>query len=235
MVALGTVMINVSLLHRKTKMTIQEIKSNYHNVDWLKSNYQKIHYFGLGFIQLKLTPNYRLHFYTKQLPPIVGDEDIHDHRYSFLSHILRGRFEQYLFKMIDGTDYNLEYESCAENAKSEFIKQCSFELISSSVYTAGSSYFIHGNTFHRVKAEEAITLLFRPTDYAKEKARVATLVGQKKVCPFSKRIPEKELWEIIAGKLGYLTEEDFEIKQIDNKKALSYMKKMHEYYTERYK
>lgn len=187
-------------------MILQDIKNNYKNIDWLKKNAQMIHYFGLGFIQLKLALKedisiYRLHFYTEKLPPIIGDEDIHDHRYPFISHILKGKFSQTLFQLIDGDSYILEYESCKEGTEPEFIRKCNFDAIYISTYTAGSVYGLNHDTFHKVETEEAITLLCRPERYEVERARVGRLVDSPKVCPFSKKIEEKELWDIVASML----------------------------------
>lgn len=177
------------------------IKNEYTNIDWLKANHTKIHYFGLGFIQLKLTPEFRLHFYTKKLPAIVGDEDIHDHRYYFSSHVLKGTFNQKIFQMRQGDDYELEYDSCQEGCKPEKIGECSFKLLTLSNYSAGSGYYIDENTFHQVFSDDAITLIYRPHNHTKPKARVAHKKGTPKVCPFSKKVPEEVLWEIVKEML----------------------------------
>lgn len=39
------------------------------NLAWLKANHRTIHYFGLGFIQLKLDESRRMHFYVPSLKP----------------------------------------------------------------------------------------------------------------------------------------------------------------------
>jgi hypothetical protein len=50
--------------------------------------------------------------------------------------------------------------------------------------------------FHRVKASNCITLIER-TDYKKALAHVVRPFGEVSVCPFSKKVDEKELWEIV--------------------------------------
>ena len=172
------------------------------DVDWLKTECEKIYYFGLGFIQIKFkNKRFRVNIYTTDLPPIVGDEDIHDHRYSFGSEILAGEFFQHIFQKIEGDKYILEEESCNANDPSNFLGYCDFVKLTTSIYTEGSFYEIDHNTFHRVSAGEAITLLTRPLDYAKPKARVARLKNAPKVCPFSKVLPDEELWEIVTKNL----------------------------------
>ena len=173
------------------------ILAHYGNIDWLKSNKTVIHYFGLGFIQLKLGPNYRLHFYTAKLPPIVGHEDIHNHRYGFESFILKGRFFQQIYNIVEGDDYVMELESCEDGSESEYLGTCDADLIHVSAYNAGSRYSVSHKAYHSAFAEEAITLIRRPTEYAKDRATVVRPSGTPKVCPFSKKLPEAELWKIV--------------------------------------
>lgn len=39
----------------------------YLDTDFLRKNHQLIHFFGLGFVQLKLDANLRMHFYHRFL------------------------------------------------------------------------------------------------------------------------------------------------------------------------
>lgn len=58
------------------------------------------HYFGLGFIQLKLSEHWRIHFWMPSWPTIPGAEtEFHDHRYDFISKVLHGRLEQEVFEV----------------------------------------------------------------------------------------------------------------------------------------
>ena len=93
------------------------------DIDWLKKNAESIHYFGLGFIQVKINFPNRIHFYTTQLDKTVQEEEIHNHRYNFKSQILKGRFTQTIFTA-NKTDLSYTHymtqESCNENDKTEF-------------------------------------------------------------------------------------------------------------------
>lgn len=175
------------------------------NIDWLKSEAAMIHYFGLGFIQLKLKdPSVRIHFYTKLLPPIVAEEDIHNHRYGFKSYIIKGEFTQELFLPVRVTDtdqedssYVIEKESCKEGQTADVYGYCeSFKSIHKAKYAKNSNYHLDHETFHRVSSTDAITLLHRE-DYKKDAALVARPIGGTKVCPFSQKIEEPRLWEIV--------------------------------------
>lgn len=168
----------------------------------LKQKSTMIHYFGLGFIQIKLGQTYRLHIYTDILPAIIGKEDIHNHRYDFTSHILYGSLYQELYELIDDTTHVIEEESCKEGyvASDSTKKLCGIKKISDQHFCKGSSYTIDHRTFHRVASSDAITLLTR-SDYKKELAEVVRPLGAHKICPFSKKVAEDELWSIVDNVL----------------------------------
>jgi hypothetical protein len=168
----------------------------YLNIDWLKANHQLIHYFGLGFIQLKIDDSTRMHFYTPKLPPIVAEEDVHSHRYDFFSQVLKGFLNQSIFNVIEGDSHLRELESCKEDVKSEVSPSlCALKLCSEHKYLKGSAYFISTDTFHRVSAE-GITLLKR-SEVKKNFAEVIRPVNGNKICPFSAKVEKSRLWEIV--------------------------------------
>lgn len=172
------------------------------SLDDLQRRCEKIHYFGLGFIQLKLNFHERIHFYTTELPRITPWEEVHNHRYNFHSQILSGRLTQQFFKIVAGNDHIAEEESCQEGvASSSEGRICSLERTSALTLPAGSSYWIDHETLHRVEApEECITFLTR-SEYLKEKALVVRHVREEKVCPFSQKVPEARLWAIVERML----------------------------------
>lgn len=174
------------------------------NVDELRKSYEMVHYFGLGFIQLKLNPVNRIHFYTKLLPAIISEEDIHNHRYEFTSKILAGELTQEIFGVdTEGYNWLMEDESCREGAEAvSQPKEVSIYPLYTGVYSAGTQYTIKPNTFHRVSAKDnTITHLTRGP-LVKENAQVIRHVDSEKVCPFSKKVSEAELWEFIEVIVG---------------------------------
>jgi hypothetical protein len=173
-------------------------------IDWIKKNNIKIHYFGLGFIQVKLNDFERLHFYTNKLSKTVEDEEIHNHRYNFVSLILKGKFTQSIFEVksdING-DYLLTKESCDENNKMDFPKEpVSIIKVYEQYYLESHSYHINHNTFHTVHAEDnTITFLKRST-YMKEYADVIFHKNKSLTCPFSNKVSENDLYDIIKSML----------------------------------
>lgn len=170
------------------------------DVVWLKQNCKLIHYFGLGFIQLKINNAIRFHFYTEELPAIVGDEDVHNHRYDFTSEIIKGSLTQEIYRKTDGDDYVLCEETCQAGVECHTKPvSCGIKLASRQVFVAGSEYWIDHDTFHRVYSTNAITRLTR-TDYKKDLAQVIRPKDTTPVCPFSQKISEEELW-CIVGKM----------------------------------
>lgn len=167
------------------------------DIDLLKNEYKHIHFFGLGFIQLKLDEYLRLHFYSSSLPCFMNEEEIHNHRYNFESCILKGTLKSEHYNIVEGNEYILEQESCKPGIilKTE-PKLCSIKHISSHVYNEGSKYKIEHDEFHKVEGIECITQVVRGF-YMKENADVVRKVDSEKICPFSKNIPESELWNIV--------------------------------------
>jgi len=177
---------------------------DYLNVDWLRANHTMVHYFGLGFIQLKLDDMERMHFYIPGLEPTVPMEDVHNHRYNFTSRILKGTLTQYLYTVRQDVvgHHELEDVTCAEG-ETPYQHPGVYWVTqdSSHTYAAGSSYFISHAQFHKVKPRGlCITLLDRSL-HRKDRAQVARSIGTQPVCPFGKKIPEPELWEHIAEAL----------------------------------
>ncbi len=165
--------------------------------DFLKKETKFIHYFGLGFIQLKLNDKERVHFYNKVLPAIIDLEDVHNHRYNFESKIISGSLKQNIYRTLPGTTHFLKQESCNPNNKVNISGYLlSIDLLYSHELTKNSHYFIDHNTFHNVQSDNCITYIKR-SDYKKELADVITKVNQPLICPFSQKIEENYLWEIV--------------------------------------
>lgn len=175
------------------------------DIDWLKNNHTLIHYFGLGFIQIKINQNYRLHFYTEKLPKIVDEEEVHNHRYSFTSKILYGKLIQRVYTITEtdeaNTLYTLEEESCNKEKPLHRDKRyCSLHEMGMQMFIAQSKYNIHHSVFHKIDAHDTITLIKRG-EYMKENAEVIRHKDANKICPFSQVVDEKLLWNIVEEML----------------------------------
>lgn len=168
----------------------------------LKDNHIRLYYFGLGFIQLKINETYRLHFYSARLPAIT--EDIHNHRYNFQSKILKGNIINRIWCVsYDApTNHIMLNESCNPNiAAPKTTTPCSVHLYEEASYSAGDIYHMDDSIFHQVQANNCITLLKRGP-YTKEFAQIVLPENKESVCPFSKEVDQKILWEVIEEMLS---------------------------------
>jgi hypothetical protein len=174
------------------------------DIDHLRSFEVEPAYFGLGFIQLKIKRNGRVHFYHDDLPVLA--EEPHNHRYGFISYIMQGYFDQTIYQFTEdaaGT-YYMDFEDCNPDLSDVTPPR---ELIGSitelfhAEYQAGDYYRIEADTLHTVSGREnAITYLVRDEPF-KDFAGVVRGIGEDKVCPFSQPIPVKECWEMIEDML----------------------------------
>lgn len=170
------------------------------DINFLKNNHQMIHFFGLGFVQLKLDNQLRMHFYHPDIKPITPDEEIHNHRYDFISNIIAGSFSQELFKVTSGDS---DFYMIEENCKSEkLVDPVKVPVIITSLgfnhYKAGDSYTCVTSDFHRVKTDFAITRLYRG-QIMSDNALVIKNKNDESICPFSKQLSNNECWEIIES------------------------------------
>ena len=183
----------------------------------------KIHYFGLGFIQIKMNARERYHFYSMNLKNhSMGWEEFHTHRYNFHSLVIKGQLVQDIVRIIDNCDggYMLEQESCSvEEIPVEHklpVSTCDVRELMLLSMVAGSSYNINRNVFHRVRFyEDTITKVTKiPDGYSTEKNVLSEIyhdkyawVARKKLaqkeCPFKagENFTENQLWEIVEKML----------------------------------
>jgi phosphoribosyl-ATP pyrophosphohydrolase len=179
-------------------------QSKYLNIDHLRNFEVDPAYFGLGFIQLKIDIENRIHFYHDVLP--VLSETPHDHRYKFTSHVLQGTLEQTLFQW-DNTpvgDHEKHLVDCSATSNLLTRQPPINGRITPTLrasFTSGSWYEIEANTLHTVSGKNnAITHLQRGEAY-KDFATVVAKNGDNIVCPFSDPITTSRCWELIEDML----------------------------------
>lgn len=167
------------------------------STEWIVKNAKMIHYFGLGFIQVKLNEFERLHFYTDKLPTTVGMEEIHNHRYNFVSTILKGQLYQEIYDTnIAGNTHIMTKESCTVKKAPKCETICTIIPFYNNTYYKDQEYYIDHNTFHTVHSTNAITHIVR-SEYKKLYADVIRPIGIELTCPFSANVEQDKLIEII--------------------------------------
>lgn len=174
-------------------------------VDSLRQSGCIPHWFGLGFIQLKLNDSQRLHFWHPDLTQDVSDEELHDHRYEFTSKLLVGELTHQVFEFVVDPlgDHEMVQVACepGKEVDPEPISRGRIHAAGTYVLRPGSQYTFPPTGFHRTVANRAVTLLTRGPKVA-EFARVIRKLGEASVCPFAREIPEAELWDYIDDLLG---------------------------------
>lgn len=164
--------------------------------DWLRAHATTAHYFGLGFVQVKLDDRRRVHFYHPDVPAFV--EEPHDHRYGFVSRVLRGSLVNRVFRLVPGDSHEVSYESCRQGGpETPPGFRSGLEQVGEFAVHEGSGYHVHPEAFHTVHPETpTVTFLERELP-SKEFARVVRPAGAPAVCPFSRPMPEDEVWRIV--------------------------------------
>lgn len=152
------------------------------------------HYFGLGFIQMKLDETWRMHVWVPDWPTIPGAEDeLHDHRYGFQSHVLAGALEHELFAL--GMVYRLAFSDAQELVEVTCQPgQLDTPVVAGHVFPehmgsfrveAGQSYALGPHAFHRSRPVGPTVTLVKRGPVVKDLARVIRVPGTAFTCPFS--------------------------------------------------
>jgi hypothetical protein len=186
---------------------MNENLDQYLDANYLRSTAEHApHWFGLGFIQLKLNHVQRIHFWHPGLVADLPDEELHDHRYNFTSHILKGQLTNEVWQFVTADTGTLELitVSCTPGASEEpvAISRGFTVMLASHTMQAGDHYRMHMDTLHRIRASHAITLLERDA-ITKDLARVVRNPAMTFVCPFAAPKPVDELWELIKDCINY--------------------------------
>lgn len=163
----------------------------------LKDTFTKIHFFGLGFIQVDTLNGDRYHFYTDTLSGGGNSvESKHTHRYSFTSDILSGCLIQDIWEERVGYDYAVTYNTCGRVVGGVVPESYTATLHLSEVMKnyQGSEYTITPDIIHSVRAVDTITKLKRDLTATTDFAKVYNLKHAQINCPFSHEVSEEVLW-----------------------------------------
>jgi hypothetical protein len=181
--------------------TFNQDFQKYIDVEFLKSTGAVPHYFGLGFIQLKIDDTLRLHFWHPALTATVPEEEMHDHRYNFTSRVLRGSTTHKIWNFVEDEngDHGLFNVSCKPGDSTEpaFLATGRVEPAGSYSMVEGSVYTFPHDQFHQIEATECITLVSRDA-VVKELATIVKPIASGHVCPFALKLDKDYLWDLIA-------------------------------------
>lgn len=168
------------------------------------------YYFGLGFIQIKLDQTWRLHVWTPDWPTIPGAEsELHNHRYDFYSHVLRGALRHELAVLApetDQPDQHLEMiaVSCkpgrSEEPQSMGVR--GVNLVGDFEVVAGGHYQLGHAAFHRSFPIGPTVTLVQRGNFVAEDALVLREPNTPSHCPFSIEKTTQECWKKVDEILG---------------------------------
>lgn len=184
------------------------------NINWLRKMSQENgtppYWFGLGFIQLKLTADTRIHFWVPWVKS-TEREEIHNHRYNFTSRVLLGELHKEIYAVTTGVyegfpldeTHELFTTNCAPGVEGEVTQVTPAWCKKIAEFDLGedSTYWFGHDQFHTTEGTEfAITYLEREPK-AKSDAMVVKLKGAPTTCPFAKTLPVNEIWDHIERAL----------------------------------
>jgi hypothetical protein len=114
------------------------------------------HALGFQKVVLRELPNgvqLRLHIWNSDVNRLP--EDIHDHRYSFVSHVISGSLTNKLYvsdvtgkSYFEYRDYSLPSDNCWSF---RWHAEVGVDLLSADVHTAGSTYLVTSDALHTVE------------------------------------------------------------------------------------
>lgn len=159
-------------------------------------------WFGLGFIQLKLSENQRLHFWHDRLKPNSGhEEEAHNHRYDFHSTVLKGELldELWQFHSDPHGEWNMWRVSCqpGDSGDAAIIGRVGITSITPRRIATNQTYFMPETCFHRTFPQGSVVTCLNRGPVIAERALVIRPVGKEHICPFRVVMSEDELWSII--------------------------------------
>lgn len=166
------------------------------------------HYFGLGFIQLKLSGSVRLHFWVPEWPTIPGAEDeLHNHRYAFSSRVLQGAVSQEIYALgpVSNSPFPGALElievSCkpATEDAPAVVGYAAPELRIRLETGQGQEYALTPADFHVARALPGTVTRVERGEVIQENAQVLRAPGSLFTCPFAIEKSTEECWAKIAA------------------------------------
>jgi hypothetical protein len=198
-----------------------------------KSHGSKPQWFGLGFVQLKLSDTERMHFWCPEIPS-PEREEIHNHRYDFGSVVLAGNLLHDVYHLdatisTDAPDriwLDAEWEvfetNCAPGKEGavETVTPCLVTQIGKFELERGSTYEFPHTSFHTTEGTRfAITHLTRVLPRPLEYASVIKRRGAETTCPFKEKMEPEACWEhIYNGLVRAGIEDQRELNSLREKK-----------------
>ena len=168
-------------------------------LQWLQDNCERIYYFGLGFIQVKIDDYTRYNFYHPELVPcFVNNESVHTHSYDYKSYILKGELVEKLYAInptINSNRYFCKIDCCGGHEK---LFKARTIVSNEFIHKEGSNYCRFSDELHKVFVKEpTITKVVKGerSGYA-----FSFIPDEQETCtPFISDMSEEECWKVVEG------------------------------------
>jgi len=160
---------------------------------YLKDNATRIHYWGLGFIQVRVGENVNYHFYSESIAPNFDTENPHNHAREFRSEILAGCLEEKRYHLTEGGSYEMRDNLCTTDDGIVPEKLYGVGCVEHNFYEKGDKYVCDKDTFHTVSATDCITKI---TKYG-DRGEVFSLKLNEAPKGVITRYSEDILWKIV--------------------------------------
>lgn len=187
------------------------------------ANASEPYWFGLGFIQLKLSDTYRMHFWLPEIPRLEREE-IHNHRYDFTSHVLSGKLCHDVYHVTKREGFPLSYPEipawhyeifetdCApangDKSSRGKVTPCNVLTMGQYRLSAGTKYTFPFCSFHTTERTKYAITFLRRWPKMMEYASVVKEKGAVTTCPFKDKISSAQCWEYIGMALKRVEQED---------------------------
>lgn len=171
---------------------------------------KKISLHGLGFIQVALPGDQRLHVWHPDLPRrnCFAHSAIHNHRFSFMSRVLVGtqRNVQVDIELArEGTHTVISHNGprSAQGGRESYpVAECNIFERPMEVYEAGEEYYMPALAYHYTPVEGIVVTLMRKMNSGTIHANSLITKGEDFHYSFDRfQWPDEVLWLYVAGAL----------------------------------
>lgn len=179
-----------------------------------KETAEKITLHGLGFLQIKLPGNQRLHAWHPSLPKrkCFNDSYIHDHRFGFTSKVLIGTQLNQFYRIVPNSTKFSHTAYLHEGERTEFgnrpwVPDFDLELEVAGglqMVRAGKEYSVSPYIYHATRnPEPTVTLMTKTSEHDKGAHSICRKGVEPDVDFDRKQWPEEKLWAVFEECLRF--------------------------------
>jgi hypothetical protein len=187
------------------------------DIDTLRKLDGKLHSPAAGVVGLSVGSSDLYHFFSQETSDI---DDIHNHRRSFTSNVIKGTIRNNIFDIVDDPDSTkcvmkgmcLKFCKATQNMCSRNIpttrQNVATNIIASFDTTEGQRYFLDYTTFHNLELLTPVVITHVQWGEMKQtEPEFIRDTGNNIYCEHLQNISDNDMWEIIDTTLEYKDEQ----------------------------